>query len=364
MKKLYVNLFLILFVAVPLFGQQTAADFYKAGNEQIMKGELDAAVNSYSECIKINPNAPGCFQNRAFALLEKSKREPRSTDSYTEYDGVKVLNKTRQRALEDINKALQLDPKVGTAYFVRGTLFGLEDINDRAYEDFRQGLTLAPNNASAKNELPKLEKKYASSLATRGRDAATRASYLAQAKDEAGAAKVKQQAIDFFTKSIELDKTNHLTWASRGDVYRYLKNYDAAIADYTEALRLKPDYLDAYVYRADAYAAQNKSALALADYEKVIATPVNDTNNFQINNAFLGRGKFHLDAGRTDAAIADFDKIIAGNPDYVMAFFYRGQAHAKKKNKPLAIADFRKALEIAPDYGEAVAELKKLGVQP
>ncbi len=342
--------------------QQTAEAFFKLGNEQLQKNQYDAAIASFSECIKLNAKADGCYTNRASALTLKSTKEF-SVDAYTEYDGVNVINKTRQAALQDINKALELNPKNSTAYLVRGYIYELEGIHDKAVADYRSSLALNPNNQFVKDKLAKAEKEYARSLMMKALETNIRAGYLAE-RDAIRAAKLYQEAIDLCTKSIELDKSNYRTWETRGSTYRYLKNYNAAIADFNEALRLKPDDAGTLIERAQTFLEQGKVSLALADYEKVIAMPVNRDTEYYITNALIGRGKIRLDAGQLDSAIADFDKVISINDKHTGAYFHRGQAYAKKKNKVQAIADFRKALELYPAFEEAKAELRKLGVEP
>jgi tetratricopeptide (TPR) repeat protein len=44
--------------------------------------------------------------------------------------------------------------------------------------------------------------------------------------------------------------------------------YDKAIDEYTEAIRLKPDYADAYYNRGNAYVGQGKLDKAIADFAK------------------------------------------------------------------------------------------------
>lgn len=48
------------------------------------------------------------------------------------------------------------------------------------------------------------------------------------------------------------------------------KQYDKAIADYTEAIRLKPDYADAHYNRGNAYYYLQQYDEAVADYSEVI----------------------------------------------------------------------------------------------
>jgi tetratricopeptide (TPR) repeat protein len=54
----------------------------------------------------------------------------------------------------------------------------------------------------------------------------------------------------------------------RGEHYYYKKNYDKAISDYSEAIRLNPNYALAYGSRAHAYRNQGKLEKAQADFIK------------------------------------------------------------------------------------------------
>ncbi len=89
----------------------------------------------------------------------------------------------------------------------------------------------------------------------------------------------------------------------RGDAYT--NNYDDehAIADYNQAIKLKPNYVQALVSRALAYANQQNFELAIMDYSHAIR--IDPTNA----KAFYGRGlaKFGLcdiDGAEQDLATA------------------------------------------------------------
>jgi tetratricopeptide (TPR) repeat protein len=56
----------------------------------------------------------------------------------------------------------------------------------------------------------------------------------------------------------------------RGEAYKNKKEYDTAIADYTEAIRLKPDLAGAYNSRGDIYAEKGEAELARLDREKAL----------------------------------------------------------------------------------------------
>lgn len=59
-----------------------------------------------------------------------------------------------------------------------------------------------------------------------------------------------QESIDMFNRVQRLDKNNPHACYSRGRAYHQLKQYEKAEADFTEAIRLKPDFELAYFNRA------------------------------------------------------------------------------------------------------------------
>src|SRR5208282_2604354 len=61
------------------------------------------------------------------------------------------------------------------------------------------------------------------------------------------------KAISDFTEAIRLNPKNADAYCNRGAAYASKGDDDQAIADYTEALRLKPDQVKAYDGRAIAY---------------------------------------------------------------------------------------------------------------
>ena len=66
--------------------------------------------------------------------------------------------------------------------------------------------------------------------------------YKAEAKDFYG-------AIADYTKAIELNPNYAFAYRERGYSKHYLKNYSGAISDYTKAIELNPNYTDAYSNR-------------------------------------------------------------------------------------------------------------------
>ena len=99
--------------------------------------------------------------------------------------------------------------------------------------------------------------------------------------------------------------------------------YGKAIADYDEAIRLKPDYASALNNRGLAYFSKGDLKRAVADYDAAIKI---EPDAVRLNN----RGNAYAGARNYDRAIVDFDAAIAADAKYAIAFYNRGNAYLAK----------------------------------
>ena len=53
--------------------------------------------------------------------------------------------------------------------------------------------------------------------------------------------------------------------------------------------------------------------------------------------------------GKMDAALKEFNEVIAGNPSLADAYYYRAMVYLNKSQNPQAKADLQKLLELEPD---------------
>lgn len=125
---------------------------------------------------------------------------------------------------------------------------------------------------------------------------------------------------------------------NRGIAYAEAKDYDKAIADFSEAIRLNPVLALAYANRGGALGCTGAYDPAIVDCNEAIRI---DPENA---NAFNNRGLAWAGKQEFDRAIADYDAAVQLEPGFAAAFSNRGLAYMRKRDYTRAIADFDRAL--------------------
>ena len=155
------------------------------------------------------------------------------------------------------------------------------------------------------------------------------------------------EAIDLYTKAIELKPKFAEAYNSRGMAYDELIMYLESIADYSKAIEINPMFKDFYFNRGYTYDNLHKYAEAIADYTKVIAINPMDAG------AYVNRGYTYSNLHDYAEAIEDFTKAIELDFKFVAAYNSRGNAYQGLEKYPEALADYTKAIELDPKYAEA-----------
>lgn len=154
-------------------------------------------------------------------------------------------------------------------------------------------------------------------------------------------------AIDFFSKLIEKEPTA-VSLASRARVWNYLGEFDKAIDDCNEALRLEPQCAMAFDRRAQALTGKGKLEEALADFEKAIElTP-------EYASTYTHRARAWLRKGDLERTLADCNEALKREPSLSVAHYFRGRVWSRKAATEKAIASYTKALMLNPHYVPAL----------
>ena len=157
------------------------------------------------------------------------------------------------------------------------------------------------------------------------------------------------EAIQDFTKAIELKPDYATAYATRGTVYGNQGEYDRTIQDLTKAIELKPDYTGAYLIRGTAYFYQGEHDRTIQDLTKAIELKPNYAE------AYATRGEAYFRQGEHDHTIQDFTKVIELKPDDATAYVNRGRAYGNQGEYDRTIQDATKAIKLKPNYAEAYA---------
>ena len=145
-------------------------------------------------------------------------------------------------AIEECNKALDLNPQMTAAYQARGiAYFGKGDV-ENAIVDFNRILELFPRDVRA--------------LFSRG------IAYNSQGEHD--------RAIEDFNRAIELDSDYAPAYDGLGRSHNGKGDYDQAIEDFSRAIELDSGYMPAYNGLGVSYGGKGDYGLAVENYDRAI----------------------------------------------------------------------------------------------
>jgi lipoprotein NlpI len=111
-----------------LSGKGLAFAFYRRGNAYNEQGDYDRAIDDYNEALQLNPKHANALSNRGVAYGHKG-----------EYD----------LAIQSYDEALRLNPRHLNALYNRGNAYTRKGEYDRAAQDYDQVLQLNPKHTNA-----------------------------------------------------------------------------------------------------------------------------------------------------------------------------------------------------------------------
>ena len=127
-------------------------------------------------------------------------------------------------------------------------------------------------------------------------------------------------------------------YLKRGEAAAGAHKYDDAIADYNEAIRLRPDYAEAYNDRGHAYHWKGGNGeRAVADFTRAIELRPN------YPTAYNNRGVVYMAGGHAARAIPEFDRALELNPNFRNAYINRANARLRLLHVGAALDDFHRA---------------------
>ena len=264
---------------------------YRADAYQLT-GQTELALKDYNSTVELRPKDPFRYYARGLSFLQGQK--------YTQ-------------AQRDFSKAISLKPAQADFYLARARAYnGLEKYND-ALTDYR---TYRKKSSRPENLTRELIPVYLN--AYRYDTAKEQVEKLAQQGDDSAdvhywygrvlAGKNQpDEAISSYSTALNRDAAYADAYRYRGDLFKEMKDYPAAVEDYSQLIELQPEALF-YNKRGLTYEAMHQFEKAAADYTRAIdlsprwAIPYN-------NRAFA-----KMNLKKWADAKADLEKAIALDP--------------------------------------------------
>ncbi len=159
-------------------------------------------------------------------------------------------------------------------------------------------------------------------------------------------------AVNYALKYLPKKDKENTAWAYRirAMVYLSLEDTTAAIADYTQAIKIRPDMYDYYNARADIYYELKQYDLSNADYLQMIKLEPGNTDGY------MGYGRNLRDQNKLDEAIEQFSYAFKLDSRFSQSLAFRAECYAKQHKYEEAVADMIAAIEL-DENRKAIYEL-------
>jgi tetratricopeptide (TPR) repeat protein len=177
---------------------EKAKEYFTRGTEQLDQNGYDEAIENFNRAIEIDPKYVDAYINRGFARWSKG-----------DWDG----------ALADENKALEIDPRNASAYMFRGIAKARKGDSSGAIEDYNKAIEMDPQYADA---------------------------YRNRAVDRTQLGELAEAEADY-RKTLEIDPNYSYAYAGLGVLQRKKGDYRAALANYRKAVEVEPQNFEGHL---------------------------------------------------------------------------------------------------------------------
>jgi len=150
-------------------------------------------------------------------------------------------------------------------------------------------------------------------------------------------------AIFEFSDAIKIDSNLVDAYTWRAKTYFYNDDIEGALSDVNQAIKIDPNNALAYYIRGHILYCLEDVDRGIVDFNKAIMLDPDDLVKY------IDRGELYLLINEIEKAITHFTQMIRLNPDDASAYGNRGDAYYNVKNNIRAIADYTQAIRLDPD---------------
>ena len=332
-----------------IFGYSTRAECY------LCLGDTVKALADYATAIKVKPDEPKLYDNRAQIYFEQGKYELSDQDyrkmiemqpgDVKGYMGL-GRNALRQHrpddAISQFNYVVKLDESYSSGYSFRAEAELEKELWNEATTDLLAAMKCQWDQKAVLHMSELKDPAFTLMVSKLKIQAAKETNestwpYLA--------AMMYVQNKDY-KKALELYKeANHkdaspVIYRRISDCYFELGEYDEALNNVNQAINMDSTDLSNIAKKANIYYEMGNAKAAISEWDKVL------TLQPEYGFGYYRRGWFKELVGDMDGALEDLSMAIVLDPEDSYAYVSRGDVYLKQGKKDLAEADFKKVIEI------------------
>ncbi len=154
------------------------------------------------------------------------------------------------------------------------------------------------------------------------------------------------KAIADFNKCIEIDSTFDKCYGNKAVLLYNTDRREEALVNFDKCLKLKPNNTDALIGRANTLSHFKEFEKSLPDYNYYIKLKPDD------EKAYLWRAIAYYNVKKLDSAMYDIKTSLGFDPQNAEAIFWSGLVKYETKDYKSAIEDLNTALRLNPDKNE------------
>jgi tetratricopeptide (TPR) repeat protein len=313
------------------------AALYHRGEAQLRSGTMSAAREDFDAILTIDPEyawgwvgkggllgRDGDTEGALAAFNRGIALEPRASPAHFAIAAIHAASGNLEAAVSAMDRLLAVLPEQTVGLLARGDYLSRLGHFEAALADQNAAVRLQPDYAFARQ--------------VRGDTYYKQGDFLRAFSDFDSAV------------ALEPDNAEHLFW--RGDVQLQLGRHSDAIADFDAAIRIEPTYADAHrgLCLARAYWGQELD-LAVANCTEAIRLKPQDLGYLSY------RGMVYLKRGDMSAALSDFDQVLSINPNATIARYGRGVVMIRQGQEAAGRGEIASALAADATLAEGFAGL-------
>ncbi|MEH2384731.1 MAG: tetratricopeptide repeat protein [Nostoc sp.] len=267
---------------------------FELGNLLSTAKEYEAAIASYDQALKFQPDYHEAWYNRGIALDDLGRFE---------------------EVIASYDQALKFQPDYHLAWNNRG--IALDDLGrfEEAITSYDQALKFQPDYHEAWNNQGIVLRNL----------------------------RRFEEAIASYDQALKFQPDYHEAWYNRGSALGNLGRFEEAIASYDQALKFKPDYHQAWNNRGYALDDLGRFEEAITSYDQALKFKPD------FHQAWSNRGYALDELGRFEEAITSYDQALKFKPDFHQAWYNKACCYALQGNIEQALENLQKAINLSLD---------------